>query len=186
MTLLRFTEPKTAINIGRSQPVYADHAIGRSLPFGYKDIEKLYRNTPSLARNIVAFYLRLSGIRTSEIASLLDISSSRVCSASAHGAKHVLHNWNIPAYLKTKVLDKNVLRSPTRLEKLARHVDRAHSQLVDAETVMSWLHRNDDISLISAALKIGKASFKEMQDECETQTSNKSEFNSSQTIENIP
>jgi hypothetical protein len=180
MNLLRFSKPNTAISIGRSQPVYADHTVGRSLPFPYEDIYKLHRTMPSLARNIVAFYLRLSGTQTSEIASLLDISSSRALSASAQGAKYVLHKWNIPAYLKTKVLDNKVFRSPTRLERLTLHVDRAQSQLVDAETVMSWLHRNDDIFLISAALKIGKASFKEMQDECETQAPTKSVLDSDQ------
>lgn len=163
MNSLRFIKPETAISIGRSEPIRdADYTTARGLPLSYEAFSKLYKKMPSMTRNIAAFYLRLSGTRTSEIASVLNISASRVISASSQGAKCVLHKWDLPAYSKTKVLDKKVFRSPTRLEKLTFHVDRAQAQLIYAETVMSWLHRNDDLYLVSAALKIGKINFEQM------------------------
>lgn len=174
MNQLTFRKPVVAINASRADIANLQFAEDRSDGWNLRSFDEilaLRKTTPSLCRNIVAYYLRVSCVPIREIASQLSISNSRVSAVVAKGRRAVLKKsalatYRYPSYEKRaephmpKKAGVDLLPPFTTQQRLDHRLREASREVADAEAALSWLHRGDDIYLVSTALSLGRAHFR--------------------------
>ena len=136
----------------------ADHEDWRLNHLFSEELSEKFRRVPSLWRNLVALYLRSAGVPTSEIASFLEISSSRVNGIVAKSRKLV--GGRASKAMRGKPTRSIFLNSAnqkfTKNEIAAHRLSADALCMAEAETALSRTYsvKHD---VVSAAMKIGRA-----------------------------
>lgn len=153
-TPLEFVEPKLASNIERKG---GDELLFPRYPTdAYSWQVKKPKKTPTLYRNIIAWYLKAAGLTGREIGDFLSISASRANQLALRTQKQIFDApWNIA---NLTMLSKSAGMELTG-ELLAAHLLRGvRREMIAAEYSLDRCSEQDTYA-ISAALRLGRKQY---------------------------